>query len=355
MKRLNRYLASTIMQSTLVAMILLLGLETFFALVNEVRYVGTGDYQLLDAASFLIFQMPQRLYQMFPMSVLLGSIMGLGLLASNNEIVAMRGAGISYFKIMRSVCFIGMLMAIMMWLVGEFVAPASDRIAQNQRAFALSGGQALMTEQGTWMRDGHDFVHISILHVNNFVEGVTRYEFDDNLRLKKASYAAQGVRKDDHWVLYNVRETIIDENQLTVKKTPELKWYSSLDSEVLRVVGMKYLDQLSLNGLAKAIEYRTKNNLEVQSYQYAFWEKCVQPLVVMAMILLGISTIFGPLRNANTSMRMLAGMLMGFTFFVVNASLGPITILYGIPPYIAVMLPTVAVLLLCWQMLRRLP
>jgi lipopolysaccharide export system permease protein len=355
MKLINRYIGVSIVKATLVAMLLLLSLETFFAFVNEIRYVGTGDYTIADALTYLIFQMPQRLYQMFPMSALLGSIMGLGILASNSELVALRAAGIGYRQIMKAVFQVGFLMAVLVWISGEFLAPLTDRIAQNQRAFALSGGQALMTDQGTWMRDGRDFVHVSSLHVNGFLEGVTRYQFDESLRLKKAIYAAQAERKRDHWILYNVRETEISDEGLSTRRAPQERWYSSLDPEVLRVVGMKYLDRLSLVGLIKAIEYRQANGLEVGAYQYALWDKCVQPFVVLVMILLGISAIFGPLRNANFSLRMLSGILMGFAFFILNASFGPLSVLYGIPPFLAVMIPSMLVLAFCYKILSRLP
>ncbi|MAZ43924.1 MAG: LPS export ABC transporter permease LptG [Legionellales bacterium] len=355
MRQINRYIMTSVFKATLVAMVLLLGLETFFAFVNEIRYVGTGDYSIIDALTYLIFQIPQRLYQMFPMSALLGSIMGLGMLASSSELVAMRAAGVSYLQIMRAVFQVGFIMVIIVWCVGEFVAPLTDRVAQNQRAFALSGGQALMTEQGTWMRDGADFIHIHSLHVSGFLEGVTRYQFDDGFRLKKATFAAQAERKKDHWILYNVKETTLGESGLSTSRQSQLKWYSSLDPEVLRIVGMKYLDQLSLVGLIKAIEFRSSNGLEVSAYRYALWEKCVQPIVVLVMMLLGISTIFGPLRNANFSLRMLMGILMGFGFFIINASLGPISVLYGVPPALSVMLPSVIVTIISTRLLRKLP
>lgn len=355
MRQINRYIGKSIAQATFVAMCLLLGLETFFSLVNEVRYVGTGDYDLANAITYLILQVPQRIYQMFPMSALLGSIMGLGVLASNSELVAMRAAGISYAKIIAGVFRVGLIMSVLVWLLGEFVAPASDRIGQNQRAFALSGGQALMTQHGTWMRDQDDFVHIRSLHVSGRLEGVTRYRFDKDLHLVRASYAAEGEREGDHWRLYDVRQTDLTPDALSVQRTQQEIWESVLDPEVLRVVGMKYLDQLSLTGLWHAIDYREANGLDVAPYRYALWEKITQPLVVLMMILLGISSIFGPLRNANFSLRMLMGILMGFGFYIFSRTLGPLSIIYGIPPYIAVFFPSVLVLGIAGGILRRVP
>lgn len=339
MHLLHRYIGKTIAQATGLAIFLLFGIEVFFAFVNELRYIGTGDYGLPEAITYLILQTPQRIYQMFPMSILLGSILGLGALASNSELVAMRASGISYLQITGSALRTGLSMACIAVLIGEGLAPASDRLAQHQRAFCLSGGQAMMTPSGTWMRDGDDFIHVRTLHMHGGLEGITRYHFDEDLHLKTASFAQEGTYQDDHWVLYNIQETHFEADQVTSTHFKQKNWDSVLDPEMLRVVGVKYLEQLSLPGLWRTIAYRQQNGLEFGAYELAFWEKIVQPIITLIMMFLGIMCIFGPLRQVNMGLRTVVGILIGFAFHILNRALGPLSLVLHVPPLIGATLP----------------
>lgn len=354
MKQIDRYLGVTVGRCTLLVVFFLLSLDFFFSFVNELRYVGTGDYGMPEAIAYILLTMPQSIYQMFPLSALLGSIIGLGLLAGTSELIAMRASGVSYMRISMSVLKAGLLMAAIAWLIGEMVAPASDRLAQNQRAFALSGGQALMTTQGTWMRDNQDFIHIGSLHNNGQLEEITRYRFDENFKLEQAVFAARAMRLDDHWILYDVKSTRFGEMNITNDYQKEAIWKSDLDPEVLRVVGTKYLEQLSLKGLWHSIDYRKGNGLDYAAYELAFWEKILQPFVTLVMMLLGMICIFGPMRNANFGLRTLLGFIIGFSFHVINHVIGPLSLLVQVPAILGALMPALLMLLIITLMMRKI-
>ncbi len=187
--RLSLYLGQTIIKTIAMVMLLLLGLDLVFTLVNEVRDIGTGDYGFIHAAMVLGLSIPQKIYQMFPMSALIGTLMGLGVLASNSELVVMQAAGISVRKITLSIVMVALALAMFVWGFGEGIAPYLDKLSHQVKATAMSGGQALRTSHGTWLRDGDDFVHIRKLYVGGHLEGITRYQFGDKLKLKKATDA----------------------------------------------------------------------------------------------------------------------------------------------------------------------
>ncbi|HKY70098.1 MAG TPA: LptF/LptG family permease, partial [Gammaproteobacteria bacterium] len=103
MKQITRYIGFTITRSTLLCMALLLGVESIFILVNEIRYVGTGDYTIGRAFLFYLCSVPQNIYLMFPMSALVGTLMGLGVLASRSELIVLQAAGLSLANITKIV------------------------------------------------------------------------------------------------------------------------------------------------------------------------------------------------------------------------------------------------------------
>jgi lipopolysaccharide export system permease protein len=352
------YLQKNILQAVgrVIALILLLlvSLDLFFSLVNEMRQIGSGNYSLNDMAIVLLLSIPSRIVQMFPMSALIGTLMGLGVLASHSELIAMRAAGISIWKIVRMVLKFGLFLAALIFFLGEFIAPVCDRFAQNHKAFALSGGQALKTEQGIWMRDGNDFIHIHNMNISGRLEEIVRYRFDNDLQLQETSFAQSAEYHQNQWIMHEVETTIFYPEFLENRSAKTEIWKSDINPEVLRVSGVKYLDQLSLRGLWHTIQFRRANELEVGLYQLALWDKILRPLGILVMMFLGIPFIFGPLRHSSAGLRLISGILLGFSFHTLSASLGPFLVLYAWPAWVGAFLPIVVFLTLGAWLLRRI-
>ncbi len=340
MNKISWYLAKTLIVTTLLAIVLFVGLEFVFSFVNEMRHVGTGDYTTQGALCYILLSLPAQIAQAFPMSALVGTLLGLGLLASRSELIVMRSVGWSIGDIIVAVMKLALVMALVIWLLGEWVAPMTDNIAHHQKATAMSRGQALATTQGTWLRDGHDFVHIQAIDDNQHLTGVTRYEFNAEQQLQKASFAHLAEYVDDHWVLHDIRETVFGEANLTKAHLVTKSWQSNIKTEIFTIVGVKDLDELSITGLWKTIRYRQANHLDAKPYLLAFWQKMMRPFATLVMMFLAIPFIFGPLRSATMGLRMLVGVMIGFVFFTINQLFGPLTLVYHLPPILGASLPT---------------
>lgn len=339
MKIIDRYIWKTLLSTIGLALFLVFGIELIFHIVNEIRYVGKGDYTIWHMVLFNLLSMPQNIYQMFPMAVLVGTLMGLGILAGNSELVVIRAAGISTQKITFTVLKLALLLALLTWCLGEWVAPVTDKIAQNQKAMVLSGGQTLKTNNGVWLRDDNKFINIQSVDVGGHLQGITYYEFDDSLSLISASKAQYADYITDHWVLYEVEVTRFGAEQLYTDFYSQLNWYSKIEPNILRIVGTKYLDELSMLGLWQTMRYRKLNDLDYRPYQLAFLQKMIQPIAIVIMMLLAIPFIFGPLRSSTQGFKLVIGMVVGFLFHTINDLFGPLTLVYQIHPIIGAGLP----------------
>lgn len=353
MQRLNLYIAKHIIYGILLALSLVLAIELLFMLVNELRYLGKGDYQLWQIGAFIALTLPQKLYQYFPMAALLGTLMGLGTLAQRSELIVIRAAGWSIFQISVSVLKTAFVLALIAWILGEGVAPFTDKIANDIRAMALSGGQAMRTTHGTWMRDGDDFVHIRAMNVEKRIEGITRYHFDQNFKLIKSVFARYADYSTDHWILHDIHETTLLPDRVLTEMLAEEKWYSVIEPDILGVVGVKYYDQLSLVGLWRTIAYRQANGLNSDALELAFWDKWIQPFTTIVMMLLAIPFIFGPLRQSTMGLKILIGIVVGFGFFTFNSLFGPLMLVYECPPFLGSILPTLVFIALGIYMTKR--
>ena len=89
----NRYIQRNIHLGTVGALLLLVSLALFFVFVRELDDVGKGAYGISQVLQFLALSIPGKIVEFLPLAVLLGSMLSLGALANNSELIAMQGIG----------------------------------------------------------------------------------------------------------------------------------------------------------------------------------------------------------------------------------------------------------------------
>lgn len=90
MKVVRRYLFRSIIGTILLVLSVLLGLAAFIEFVTQLDDIGTGSYGTMQALIYTLLKLPNLAYQMLPMAVLLGSLLGLGGLANHGELIVLR-------------------------------------------------------------------------------------------------------------------------------------------------------------------------------------------------------------------------------------------------------------------------
>ena len=189
MRIIPNYIGRTILFTTLLATFLIINIDMLFLLVNELRAMGEGEYTLWKVVQYIFLVSPERLYFIFPMASLVGALMGLGLLAGHSELIVMRSGGVSLLQITWAVLRAALLLVLLITLFGELVVPHTVRYAEILREKAVSGDQTVITPQGTWIRDGENFVRIKQILPQGELLDVIRYEFNHQRELQTATYA----------------------------------------------------------------------------------------------------------------------------------------------------------------------
>lgn len=350
---LDRYVARHIIGTILVVAIALLSLDLFFTLVNELRLVGRGNYTAGIAIQFLALSAPTRFYAMFPWAALLGTLISLGSLASNRELVVMRTASISVLRICYSVVKAALILTVFIVIIGEGIAPFTDRIAQNKKAIAINRGQSIETLYGLWIRQGQDFIHIRTITNARELSGITRYQFDSNRKLQEVTIAEQAIKETNGWRLTNIRGTKFLDHKTEMIELKEQIVPTLLESEVLETARMKHPERLPLTSLWRIIHYRTKNELNANTYALAFWNKIFQPFLIILMVVLAVPFVFGPLRSVSMGFRIVAGIGVAYLFHTINAMFAPLAIVYQVPPLLAVLLPLLLFAAIGYGLLMR--
>ena len=144
----------------MLVLLVLVALSALFSFIRELDDVGKGDYSVKTALIYILLRMPGISYELFPSAVLLGSLLGLGAMASNSELTAMRSAGISIVQMAGAVSLIGLVLKGLVALLGEYVMPPSETQAQELRTAALSQRVSIRSRTGYWAKSDARFINI---------------------------------------------------------------------------------------------------------------------------------------------------------------------------------------------------
>jgi lipopolysaccharide export system permease protein len=338
--QLQTYISKTLLVTLIPIVLLVLGIDFLFALVHELGGVGRGNYTTWDALVYVLLTLPRRLYELFPMTSLIGVLLGLGLLASHSELIVMRASGVSVMRITGIVFQFALLLAVLMGLMGEYVMPSTEYLAESYKARAKSDGQAALTVKGTWVRDGNHFIHIDTMQADGRLQGLTDYVMNDAFQLQEIAHIKEATVENEAWQLSDIARSAFTENSVQTSAQQNATQVHLVDRQILQVAVLDP-DNLSMRGLYHYAAYLQHNGLDNKLYVLNFWKKALQPIAVIVMVLLSVPFIFGPLRSASMGLRLLAGIITGFSFYVLSEIFGPLAMVYQLPPFFAVLLPIV--------------
>lgn len=352
MKQLDWYLGKTALAGTLLVLLILLSLFLFFSFVEQLDDIGKGQYDFQIALQYVLLQTPRTLYELFPVAALLGTLLGLGGLANNSELIVMRAAGMSIARILRAVLFYTLPLIALMMLLGEKIAPHTEQWALNLQAQAKSGQITHHSRHGFWVREANSFINIREIQAGGRAGDIRVYTFDEQRRLRSMTHAAQARYTQDSWILEDLRLTRFADGRSVTEHIPRMNWHSLLSPDLLAILLLKP-ERLSAWELYKYVGYLSDNGQRAQPYELAMWNKLLYPLVIAAMMTLAAPFVFGSRRNMSGGRRVLIGALLGVVFYLLNQAIGHVSLLYGLNPFISALLPSLMIFLLAHGLMRK--
>jgi lipopolysaccharide export system permease protein len=351
---LDRYIGLALARSALLVILVLLPLLTLLNLVQQLDEIGTGNYGLLDALIYEVFQMPTYLMRIVPFTALLATSIGLGGLAHTNELTVMRASGISIQRIGLSTLKSGTVFIIFAFIVMEWVAPPLHQQAIQRQSLAMSGGELLIEKHGTWIRQGNRFINIRNKHEGHTLADIHIFEFDpEKPQLKRYLHADQAeIKNRQQWLYKNLVVKNYQENDVITRYEAERAHESILTEKQLRVMEQP-INSLSPTGLYQYIEYLRASGQATERFEMVFWQKATLPISVIIMMLCSFPFVFGSLRSSSAGQRIILATITGFAFHLFNQSLGNLGLMLDLNPLLTTLVPIGAFLLLAAALMRR--
>ena len=315
MRLLDRYIARRVFRSYALIMLILASAFSLIALVHELDSVGKGTYATSDAALYVLLTLPGWMVDLSSAMALLGAIVGLGELAAGEELIAMQALGVSRARIAWAVLKTGLLVMIGVMGLQEFVAPKLDQLAFARRSQAISSMESTSTgRRGFWSRNGQRVVHVSRLLHGRIPSEIEIYQFDKNGGLRFVAWAREAViQESNRWVLHDVRQKIITENKTYDEHFAQLPWDSPFTPDQITQI-MLPVEMLSPSELYGYVQYLKRAGLAAERPELTLWQSISMPLSTLAMVILAIPYVLGPIRQVSAGKRMLHGALIGASF-----------------------------------------
>lgn len=353
----SRYLARQIYAAVALVLAGFLGLFAFFDLVGQLADLGNGNYQLRQIFSFVALTVPAHAYELFPVAVLIGTLYVLAHLASNSEFTVMRAAGLTPMQAGGMLVRIGVPLAIITFVIGEWIAPHAEQLAQTVRLRAMSGLIGKNFESGLWFRDERSFINIREARESTTLTGVRIYEFDTGYRLRQISIAERALyRGAGLWQLTGVVQTRFGDGVTRVQSFKEADWRSAVSPDLLDVLIVSP-ERMSAWRLYKYTQHLAGNRQKTERYEIAMWKKLFYPLATLVMMALALPFAYLHARSGMVGLKVFFGIMLGVFFHMLNSLLAHVGLLQNWPPLGSALLPSViflvSALLMMWWVERR--
>lgn len=354
MQIIDRYIGRAIFSSSLVVLVGLVGIFLFLGFLDELDSLGQGRYTIFAAGEFTLLSAPRIAYEAFPIAALLGCLLALGNMVSNRELPVIRAAGVTVWRLIGSVLRGGVLVIVMAVVLGELITPYTEPVARNRRTAALSGQDALRSENGFWTRNGNSFINIRGVIPGEGVEDLYIYEFDANDQLRLSTFAERADYRDGEWLLHGIRQTEIGaDGAVTVNTFDRANWTSLLAPDLVSMIEVKP-QSLSSYDLVRYIRYLRRNQQMSVQYEQALWTKLVYPLATASMILLSVPLVLLLPHWITVGQRVVFGAFIGMTFHIINQAVTNLGVVYGFSPVLSAFSPTAAILAIATLLLLRM-
>jgi lipopolysaccharide export system permease protein len=354
---LNRYLAREVLAAVGVILLGFLGLFAFFDLLGELRYLDRGEYHLRQVFLYVALSTPTNAYELLPVAVLIGTLYVLAHLANNSEFTVMRAAGMSPAQASGMLLKTGLGFAAATFIIGEWVAPASEEAAQQLRLQSLSGSIGQDLRSGLWFKDERAFINVREARVANALQGVRIYEFDAEFRLARTTSAARGdYLGKGAWRLGDVVQTRFTAEGLRTSSEAESLWRTSVTPELISVLVVDP-ERMSAWDLYRYMQHLAGNRQKTGRYEIALWRKVFYPIAALVMMALALPFAYMQARAGMVGLKVFLGVMLGIVFHMLNSLFGHIGLLQAWPPFAAAALPAagffLAAVLMMWFVERR--
>ncbi len=324
MKILNRHITSTYLKilglcvSSFLTIYLVID---FLEKINRfTRAHGKPQYIVL----YFLCKIPEIISQVMPLAALMATLLCLGTLSRHNEIIAMRGCGISLRKITAPILGIAFLLSLFTFVSNEVIVTETSQEMKYVDDVLIEGRNpnAYFRQNNIWYREKDLILQAKLFEPSKkALEGVTLWRVNKAMQPVNRIEADKCVWSGNSWVLENVVNRSIAEGSIA-KTTNEAVLPIALD---LRLSDLKVLDKhadtIGFFKLKRYCENLRKSGYDPTRFEALMHSKISLPFACLVMTFLGIPFILKSGRSSGMGLGIGLSLILGFVYYIINAVL----------------------------------
>ena len=349
MKIRDRYIAKTLLSYTLVVLVVWLSIYSFFNFLTEINVVGQESYTILSAIKYIILKMPEVTYSQASPVILLGCVLGMGHLATTNQLLIFRISGASILKITGTTLKNALIFVIAIIAIGEAIAPMSSNFAELGRSNALGNIAVSTNQEGFWIRDGDNFINVKKNIDGKLFSGITVIEVNSSNKIERVIKSENAVFDGNSLDMsgtdiFSISDESFFDN-ISLKERNSYNKTVSFDQDLIDSLKKEPKD-LTTWTIIKQIQFLSDNKLRSEVFEVELYKRLIKPVTLVAMILLAMLFIFGSTRDITLGRKIFFGVALGLSFEMLSRIASALALSFDFNPLISAVLPSTLVMLI---------
>ncbi len=352
---LNLYIVRRFLAMVARVLLVFAGIMLLIDMIDQLRRFSSSDIGIGEAGRLALMNVPESLYRVLPLIMIMASIALFLGLARSSELVVVRAAGRSGLQFLAAPVLAALLFGmVVVAVINPIVAATIKEYAKLRAGYGAGSGSVLsVADTGLWLRQGGADGQTVIQAARSNPDGtqlfdVTFLTFDATGVPLARVEAARAQLEPGAWVMEgSKRWDLTDPN-------PELE--AVVDADGARLVSDLTVERIRDSfgepaaipfwGLPSYIAGLERAGFSARAYRLWFQMELAQPLLMAAMVLVAAGFTMRHTRFGKTGTMVLFAMLAGFALFFLRnfaQSLGtngqiPIVLAAWSPPLAAVLM-----------------
>jgi|APSaa5957512535_1039671.scaffolds.fasta_scaffold35255_2 lipopolysaccharide export system permease protein len=350
MQILDKYIFKSIATAICMTVIIIVCIDLVMACAASSVDLNK-TYQLQHMLLYNLLLIPEKLLHTYaPICVLIGTLVALGRLASNNEIIILQAAGISLNKLLLAVSKPVVCIIICLFIMDTWLVPFTSGIATQQSAKNINK-QGLLSSNILY-KNNNSYIHIQQVNAKGQLANLNIYNFNKQ-QLSQISHANSGQFSADKWLLPQVNTRHFSRSRIDNTHQVAQEWEANLSLQNLFVLSTaSYL--LPIADLFNYLWFIDDDgSTQHKQLLISFWKKLFLPLTILSLVVLALAFVLGPLRSVTMSAKVLTGIVVGSVLLLIQLLMEPVIIIASLPSILSIIIPIVLTLSLALWMLRR--
>jgi len=335
-------------------LVIWLGVYSFFNFLSEMNSIGQVNYTTLEAFRYIALQIPEVTYKHASPVILLGCVLGMGHLATTNQLIVLRVSGMSIIRLTMLNIKTALIFFIVVIAIGEIFAPIASEEAEVGRAKALDQPIASQSQEGFWIRDGENYINVQKNIDGKLFTGVTIIEVNSSNKISTVLTSEQATFDGKSLDMKNTEIFSIEDNEkidnISIKERNSYNKTVSFDQDLINSL-KKEPEELTTWNIIKQIQFLSKNKLRSGIFEVELYKRLINPITLVTMILLAMLFIFGSTRDVTLGRKIFFGVAVGLSFELLSRIGGAMALSFDFSPVISNVLPTIVAMLIATTLL----